>query len=491
MTYVRVRGHEMTGWIFHPPGDLADFHDVQDWHNLMVTLTLGIVTDLVAEALDKKPEDVSSDDIERLRPRLAYVDPVVSPPPPNATTTPISAWGAFPQRVERLTPWASLAPLPDDPDGRWRAADHHGLEDYQDPPTFIDQHGQPLESTLLETRDRQDEYLEWTVRRDADGKMIRAIFVAEGYDYFAALFDSQPETVVDLYRELAEDNSITIDDLRAPGGVFVKTNTGQETVAKVGGFNPRNRSNIEPGIVHLSHRANSLSAEVNLAGVSALIRHGVGSTQAIDDADAEKLLCCSRGGEPNRNSDPLISQQAYRLALANHRYTLSDPIGLYIAGVAEQRIRLPDGTTPVPREWWTVVRGNGLWTNASRVLRLEFSIPRNEHLTLNDLLIDGLPIRYPGQLASLLSMHLFVTIWPDLNAQPLDAVRCQGTCCQKDNSELLMSSQGTCQPGWTLRFPGLVEPPALQPPAASLATERGRTVGADASPVHRLRRRLR
>lgn len=479
----------MTGWTFHPPGNLTDFHNVQEWHNTMVDITTEIIADLVGEALGKKPSDLTSDDIERLRPRLAYVDPAVNLPPTNATTTPILAWGGFPKLVERRAPWPDLPPLPDDPDGRWRAAEHHGVEDWGDGTVFVDQDGQNIGSKSLETRDRQDEYLEWTVRRDANSKMTRAIFVAEGYDYFAALFDSQPETVRDLYREFTQDANITVDDLRAPKGIYINTVSPENEIVKAGGFNPRNRFNLDPGIVHLSHRANSLGAEVNLAGVSALTRHGVDSTQALDDTDAEKLLCCSKGGEPNRNSDPLIGQQAYGLALKKHRYTLSDPVGLYIAEVAEQRIKLPDGTTPIPREWWTVIRGDGLWTDASRVLRLEFAVPPSEHLTLNDLLIDGLPVRYPGQLASLLSVHLFVTVWPDLNAQPLDPVRCRATCCQQDNSELLMLSNGICKSGWTLRFPDLFESAAPHRAAASSSLKFAETVPVDASSVRRLHSR--
>lgn len=213
-----------------------------------------------------------------------------------------------------------------------------------------------------------------------------------------------------------------------------------------GGFNPRNRYNISPGIVHLSHRANSLGAEVNLAGVSGIIRKKGDGTR-LDETDAEKLLCCNQGGNPNRNSDPLISQQAYTQVLQSFRYTLANPVGLYIAGIEEKGLLLPDNKTKVPREWWNVVRGADIWDpDTSRVLRLELEVPEKENLTVEDLLIGGNKIRFPGQVAELLSVHLFVTRWKRGDTSVGPEVKCDATCCRKGVQ--LELTDGRCSDGF-------------------------------------------
>jgi hypothetical protein len=126
---------------------------------------------------------------------------------------------------------------------------------------FIDRHERVLH---LPVRDRQDEYLEWSARRDADGRLVKISFVAEGYDYFSTLFEHDEQRVVDIYREFTGQVDLTADDLRARDGVYRRLTSAAATlpIVEPGRFNPRNRHNIDPGIVHLSHRANSLGAEV-------------------------------------------------------------------------------------------------------------------------------------------------------------------------------------------------------------------------------------
>ena len=224
--------------------------------------------------------------------------------------------------------------------------------------------------------------------------------------------------------------------------------------------------------MHLSHRANALGAEVNLAGVSGIARKKVTGT-LLDGKDAEELLCCNRGGNPNRNSDPLISAQAYGLVLGNQRYTLANPVGLYIADI-EKGLLLPDNATPVPREWWRVVRGDGLWnTKASRVLRLEFAVPSSEKLTVGDLLIGGDPVRFAGQIAELLSVHLFVQAWkrPDASVGPI--VKCDATCCRQKGGQQLELTDGKCSEGFELAFPDLLPQPMTPRLALAAAISSG------------------
>jgi hypothetical protein len=458
----------MGGWIFQAPGNLNDFQDPQQWHKVMLDNTTEIIADLVGAVLQKSPSDVTKDDIVRVGPMLAYVNPLTGAIPPNAVTGPVNSWRGFPRAVERGAPWTEFPRDNDDPTGRYRAVEHLGDEDHR-PGKFVDQDGNVL---ILPVRDRQDEYLEWAVRQNSDGKITKITFVAEGYDYFYELFNKDEGRVVDIYKEFTGLTNLSADDLRAPKGIYRRNGKRRDsTITEPGKFNPRNKYNISPGIVHLSHRANSLGAEVNLAGVSGIARKNA-KEETVDPSDAEKVLCCSEGGDPDRNSDPLIGQQAYSLVLAGRRYTLANPVGLYIAGVDESRLLLPDNKTAVPREWWKEVRGTGIWKpDESRVLRLELEVPKSEKFVVGDLLVDGSPIKYAGRLTDLITVHLFVTSWQRGDKAIGPIVPCTGTCCRQQGHEHLVVSEGPCQNGYDLAFPDLLPAQKLVDLLATVGSE--------------------
>lgn len=449
----------MTKWNFDAPGGLQDFRDPRDWHAAMLQEARDIITILVAATLGKDPGDVTDEEIAKVRDQLAYADPTESPPPTTAVTVPIQAWNGFPRAVRRRVPWKEYPPVDGDTDGSYRAVEHLGDEDHP-AGIFVDRRDRVLH---LPVRDRQDEYLEWAPTHDRDGKIVKLTFVAEGYDYFSKLFEVDEQRAVELYKDFTGISSLKADDLRAKDGIYRRLRDGSKrTVAEPGAFNPRNQYNINPGIVHLSQRANSLGAEVNLAGVSGIAR-SMANGDLLDAKDEEKLLCCNQGGNPNRNSDPLISREAYKQVLAGAKYTLANPVGLYIAGI-EDGLLLPDNATSVPREWWRVVRGHDLWDDKkSRVLRLELEVPSTEKFKLGDLLVGGNPVRYPGQIADLLSVHLFVTVWKRSDASIGPTVKCDATCCRQHGGDLLELSDGTCRDGFDLRFPDLLPAPKPAP----------------------------
>lgn len=136
------------------------------------------------------------------------MNPGASPPPADAETVGIAPWGAFPRAVERRVPW-SFPHDSDDVTGNYRAVEHRGEEDHL-PGKFCDFDGNVLN---LPVRDRQDEYLEWVVRRNSEGKLTKAIFVAEGYDYYAALFAHDEQRVVEMYQEFTGVSQLSADDL--------------------------------------------------------------------------------------------------------------------------------------------------------------------------------------------------------------------------------------------------------------------------------------
>ena len=440
-------------WIFDAPAGVTDFRDPLKWNEVMQNEAQEIVRTLVGSVLNK--DEPTSEEIEKFRDQIGYVNPAVTPIPVDAETVAVEPWGGFPRAVKRSAPWKDFPPTDVDPDGSYRAAEHLGDEDHR-PGVFIDKHNRLLH---LPVRDRQDEYLEWATIRDSAKKIVKITFVAEGYDYYSELFNNDEQRVLDLYKEATGLSTLKVDDLRAKHGVYRRYQDGRlEMVAEPGGFNPRNRFNINPGIVHLSHRANSLGAEINLAGVSAVARmDALGIT--LNETDPERLMCCNAGGDPNRNSDPLISAQAYKQVLDGFRYTLANPVGLYIAAI-ENGLSLPDdANSPIPEDWWKVVRGHDLWDVAkSRVLRLELEIPKSEKLTISDLIIGGNQVVHAGQIAELLSVHLFVTRWKRVGSGIGPIVKCLATCCREHNGKKLMfSKEGICDEGFDLAFPDLLE----------------------------------
>jgi hypothetical protein len=451
----------MGDWFFDAPGDVKDFHDPKNWHAAMEREARGIIRELVAAVLNTTPDNVTDEQIRIHGPTLSYVDPVSTPQVLAGETLSVAPWGAFPRAVRRRSPWNEFPSVEGDPEGVHRAAEHLGEEDHRSG-VFVDEDDNALH---LPVRDRQDEYLEWVAERNSDGKLAKVTFVAEGYDYYSTLFEYDEGQVLELYREFTGDRTIHVDDLRARKGVYRRLANGSRLqVVEPGAFNPRNRHNINPGIVHLSHRANSLGAEVNLAGVSAILRLKANGKTRVKGDDAEELLCCCQGGNPNRNSDPSISQQAYLQVLEGYRYTLANPVGLYIAGADHHRL-LTKGGDELSKEWWTVVRGNGFWTpGQGRVLRLELTPPKGEKLTLEDLEVDGEPVRFGGQLADILQVHLFITRWKREGADLGPSVPCIGTCCRKIGTDQLIITDTACGVGFNLAFPGLIDDVSPQAP---------------------------
>ena len=236
----------MADWHFQAPAGLTDFRDPNNWHAQMSRAANDIVVLLVASALKKSPDAVTQEDIDSTAPELAYVNPEISLPPADAVTTNIQPWGGFPRAVLRAAPWQEYAAVAGDEDGSLRAVEHIGQEDYRG--ILVDNENNILH---LPVRDRQDEYLEWSAKRDSDGKISKITFVAEGYDYFSALYKYDEGRALDIYREFTQISTIKVDDLRAKRGIYVRGRDGsRSTIVEPGEFNPRNIYNINPGIVH-------------------------------------------------------------------------------------------------------------------------------------------------------------------------------------------------------------------------------------------------
>ena len=162
----------------------------------------------------------------------------------------------------------------------------------------------------------QDEYLEWSVGRDENKNIINAEFTCEGpevgvnsrllistmhlmaYQYWQVFASYQRDVFLKKMRELNPDRAseMTDDDV-----FFLKD---PKTGARV--YNPNNYWNVwstTGSIAHLIQPNNTLSAEIDIAAQSTVIRAKNGKVVT----DQNQLILCSKYGNPGRHSDPVVS----------------------------------------------------------------------------------------------------------------------------------------------------------------------------------------
>src|SRR5215204_1299791 len=196
---------------FDPPGFLTDLDEAQRraW------------SDFLSEAFDDaargRPEELEFDG-----PRAQFYNPLKVDVAADAQTLDIT-WTAFPRNV-RL---ASVSDMQ-----RWRRADS--------------------------SRDLQDEYCEWGVERDPNtDKITRITFTCEGPEYWSFLANAAPDTALALYQQFISP-TVRHDDLFTLDGRY----------------NPRNRFNATTvaGAMHLIQQNNTLTAEIELAAGSSVVR---------------------------------------------------------------------------------------------------------------------------------------------------------------------------------------------------------------------------
>ena len=258
-----------------------------------------------------------------------------------------------------------------------------------------------------------DEYCEWRVERDQDGQIVRVIFTSEPPEYWQALHGDHLPTIrdepryetqgdlqllVDLYREYVSPE-VQLDDLRCVEDLFDYSDPANpKLIYPKDSYNPYNRWNTTDGIMHLTQPDNSLRAEIELGGDATILRERDG--RLITDPDA--LICATRYGGANRCSDPTIGATVNELTSLGCWITLRNPVGLYMDHLDLSGLTRPDGS-PVEPEYFRVLRGDA---EQKLIERAVFEVPSGEGLTVSDLRIGGVPIRFGGQLAQLMTVKL-------------------------------------------------------------------------------------
>jgi len=288
-----------------------------------------------------------------------------------------------------------------------------------------------------------DEYCEWSVTRNASGKITRIDFVCENPEYWYSLWRVSPSTVAQIYTDTLNSGlpagspnmvSVQESDLYlydANNNPVIDPSTGRPA------YNPLNRwnsgtvstrgSGVTPtgGAMHLTSTPNTLQTEMGLAGAATVLRkQGNVSSQA--------LICCSQYGQEYRNSDPTIGQsvnQAVDTSPTQSIVALADPAGLYIQTpdfsnyALPEDPNLPKGATAA--DCWQIVRGQSViedplnpGTNypGNFILHVAFQLPAawieaGVSFTVGDITIRSLgvasPITYAGQIAQTMHIALF------------------------------------------------------------------------------------
>jgi hypothetical protein len=234
----------------------------------------------------------------------------------------------------------------------------------------------------------QDEYLEWNVVRNAANKITRVSFTCEGPEYWDFLAKHAPDKLVELYSALV--NPALSDQVRV------------EDLIVNGVYRRRNKWNSRHGAVHLTHPANNLNAEVQIAALATILRKKNG--EPIEDPD--ELTDCGQFGTAGRASDPRIGADVQGLAQDGFAITLQNPVGLYITSFSSSDFKKPDGSDV--GDYWKIVRGQAATSpdGPASVLHLVYEVPASEGFVVGDIRIGDNRIEFGGQIADFVRVGL-------------------------------------------------------------------------------------
>ena len=215
-----------------------------------------------------------------------------------------------------------------------------------------------------EPRGWQDEYCEWSIERNAAGKMTTINVTCENPGYYLTMWQQNPQAVLGQYQKYIfpavrfEDPCLRciVDQPTGKKGDPVLDPTNGNPAS-----DPANKSNSTPvpipgksdGAMHLTSGSNTLSAEIYLAA-AATIPRSVAASQT-----PQTLICCAKYGRNYRNSDPNIG---YNANAASYKATdHADRSGGSVGPAAREVLGLerserlgPDPARPVhyPRGRW-------------------------------------------------------------------------------------------------------------------------------------------
>ncbi len=272
----------------------------------------------------------------------------------------------------------------------------------------------------------QDEYCEWSVTRNDQGKITRIDFTCENPEYWNTVWNVSPEKVLELYQSTLDKPSIVMEDL------YMKDSNGNGVVDPSTGnylYNPLNKyNNGSGGAMHLTSTPNTIQTEIGLGTSASINRKNYGTGY-------EDLLCCGQFGQKFRNSDPTIGGNINVYAAQGMNVSLANPPGLYIQKPTSADFKpftTPDGTDPAT--FWTTVRGqeslpdvDGLSMPGNYILHAKYEVPAGLGYTVSDILYNGTPVAWGSQIAQLIDMHIIATAYKGTIQSPLECVEASTT----------------------------------------------------------------
>ncbi|KAF7539838.1 hypothetical protein G7Z17_g12338 [Cylindrodendrum hubeiense] len=302
------------------------------------------------------------------------------------------------------------------------------------------------------TRNNQDEYLEWSVKKNGDGNIETVTFTCEGPEYWEFLAKNEPDKLNSLYLDMNPGFKDQMD----PSDWW----NGNRYNAQ----NKWNDSTTTGTIAHLVQPNNTLSAEVDIAAQGTVIRKDKNGKIITDQT---KLINCSGYGQPQRNSDPVIGSTINALARKGSSVSIANPIALYIhhfstsnfqldvQGTGEDMIDVPDGTF----NWQ---RGD---IDKNMGLRLQVKIPdgivgegpdnKGRQLTVSDIVDNKTNnnILYGAQFADYITMTVKgVTI---AGGKPADPLPCPGLQSRAESGFSALAADATpCDASTAEHTPG-------------------------------------
>ncbi len=264
----------------------------------------------------------------------------------------VISWQGFPRTVEQKTGVGTTE--------TWKAAE-------------------AIHGSVVGRHLHQDEYLEWFVTRNAAKKIIRIDFTCEGPEYWEFLAENEPEVLLNLYQTHI-DKRVQLSDLIVDAE-----------------YQSLNLWNLTRGAMHLIQPANSLEAEVQIAGDATILRKDANGTLLTD---AQALIKCAEYGVATRASDPHIGDLVNGLARQGYVLALKDPVGLYMSRPNLDGFTTPDGAV-VTQDWFQITRGNEKYP-----VRASFQAPKGGKHVVGDIKIGGIPLAWGGQVAKVMQMSL-------------------------------------------------------------------------------------
>lgn len=374
---------------YRPPGDVDDLVGsdkrqdfLDDWHSWIEDL---VRHEMRGVAHPPKDPDNGRQDYPVPHPLFfCEVDH------PSSDTAPVP-WNGFPLAVTR----------------KFRSDPQAGLEWVDELDTITDDRYTPAHAARVTPKyRRQDEYCEWHFYKD--GPLgPRIVFTAEGPEYWIKLAKHDFDKVVDRYQHLVSPE-VRPDDLKLKKDMQY----GGIGLLKAGTYDPFNVWNTEKGVMHLTHPANTLGAEVNLAARATVLRRDATGARILD---SRRLIASSGYGSVNRSSDPNIGHGVNITAVPAGAakplsITLANPVGLYMDDLFAGNSITDKDDQPLIG-WFNFVRGA-----KGHGLMAVFRPPAGDARTLEDVFVDGKKLTSGGQIAKHIQMVVYAAM-ADLGTQ--------------------------------------------------------------------------